>query len=306
MLNVARVVAPVTKDGGLKVQVMNCGESVVKLRQPKLSLGYAEPLTEFETKDFEVPDSCALNMIDAELLKESRETPTYEGHFLEEPDLVAPPLEKIVEDVKLSDANITEEQKNLVVNLLGRFRHLFALNDKAPKATPTFQFDIRLQPGARPTNLPPYRTTPEKREFISNMTKTWVEHGICRPSTSAWAHPVVAAKKRGAQRFRLCTDLRQTNLKTIPERFPMPKIDEVLDFLGGNALFTTCDMAQGYLQIPVAENTIEKLAFVTHEGLFEFVRMPFGATNAGQTYQRAMNTALAGLNWQICLPFVDT
>ena len=69
--------------------------------------------------------------------------------------------------------------------------------------------------------------------------------------------------------------------------------------------YSVCDLAQGYLQIPVAEEDTEKLAFITHEGLFEFIRMPFGSTNAGPTFQRAMNTMLSGLTWQICLPFVD-
>ena len=92
---------------------------------------------------------------------------------------------------------------------------------------------------------------------------------------------------------------------TLPRKYPLPRIDDVLHSLGGNSYWYTLDMAAGYHQIPMAEKDIEKTAFITHHGIYEFVRMPFGLTGATSTFQRAMNVCLPGLTWRICLAFLD-
>ena len=82
-------------------------------------------------------------------------------------------------------------------------------------------------------------------------------------------------------------------------------MDNILDTLGNARFFTTLDLASGYWQVPLDDDAIPKTAFTTHKGLYEFVRMPFGLCNAPATFQRAMQSVLAGLEWRDCFVYVD-
>jgi hypothetical protein len=114
---------------------------------------------------------------------------------------------------------------------------------------------------------------------------------VIRPSTSPFAAPVVLARKKGGK-WRLCMDYRALNKLTVPSRFPIPRIDGILDKLGPARFFTTLDAQSGYWQIPMHPDNVHKTAFLTHKGLFEFLRMPFGLTTAPGTYQMVMDDLL--------------
>jgi hypothetical protein len=102
---------------------------------------------------------------------------------------------------------------------------------------------------------------------------------------------VVLAKKKD-NTWRFCVDLRALNKVTVPNWYPIPKIDSIFDQLGQAQYFSIMDANAGYWQIPMAPQDVQKTAFITHQGLFEFTRMPFGLTGAPGTYQKMMDEVL--------------
>ena len=108
--------------------------------------------------------------------------------------------------------------------------------------------------------------------------------------------------------FRSCRDpsINSARNKAVrKDSYPLPRIDESLDALGQAKYFSALDLASGYWQIALSEDAKEKAAFCTTSSLFQFRVMPFGLTNAPATFQRLMERVLAGLNWQVCLVYID-
>ena len=100
-------------------------------------------------------------------------------------------------------------------------------------------------------------------------------------------------------------DYRKLNAVTRKDAYRLPKIDDTLNTLAGAQWFTTLDLISGYWQVEVREEDREKTAFTTPDGLFEFNLMPFGLCNAPATFQRLMDTVLAGVQWNSCLVYLD-
>lgn len=103
----------------------------------------------------------------------------------------------------------------------------------------------------------------------------------------------------------MCVDYRKLNSITVKDKYPMPLIDDQIDMLGGNKYFTALDLASGFYQIPMARDSIEKTAFVTQTGHYEFLRMPFGLANSPSVFQKLINNVLRGLVGKTVFSYMD-
>ena len=142
---------------------------------------------------------------------------------------------------------------------------------------------------ARYRRLDPLRLKLAKQEF-SEMEN----QGIIRRSKSAWSSPLHMVPKADGT-WRPCGDYRRLNLVTKPDMYPPPHMEDLSAKLSGMTVFSKLDLRKGYYQVPVAEEDVQKTAIITPFGLYEFLRMPFGLRNAGQSFQRFMDQIMEGI-----------
>ena len=195
------------------------------------------------------------------------------------------------------------EETIIIAELLQKFSDTFSKNDTDLGLTNLVEHHIETG-DAKPLKQPPRRVPMAYAEDEKKLIDTMQRQGIIQKSSSPWSSPLVLVMKKNGK-IRPCVDYRRLNSVTKKDAFPLPRIQDCLDTVSGATLFSTFDLTSGFHQIPVNPRDVHKTAFVTKYGLYEYKTLPMGLCNGPPTWQRLMELVLNGLQWQICLIYLD-
>ena len=149
-----------------------------------------------------------------------------------------------------------------------------------------------------------YRLSKPQREEMDRQVKSLLKRGWIRPSSSPYGSPILFTNKKDGG-LRMCVDYRAVNKMTTRNSYPLPRIDDLLDKLAGASIFSCLDLQQAYHQVRLLPEDIPKTAFTTPQGLYEYLVLPFGLSNAPSTFQSVINAILGPELAHCCLVYLD-
>ena len=190
-----------------------------------------------------------------------------------------------------------------IKTLIQEFEDVFP--EKLTELPPVRDIDHAIDTGdAEPVSKSPYRMSPLELQELKKQLDELLEQGFIRPSKSPWGAPVLFVKKKDGS-LRMCIDYRALNSVTVKNKYPIPRIDEMLDQLNGAHYFTKLDLRSGYNQVRIKPEDIPKTALRTRYGHFEYLVMSFGLTNAPATFQTLMHRVFEELLDKCVVIYLD-
>uniref|UniRef100_A0A8C3H6S9 ribonuclease H n=1 Tax=Chrysemys picta bellii TaxID=8478 RepID=A0A8C3H6S9_CHRPI len=205
------------------------------------------------------------------------------------PDSELGPLAGDLPDPRLATlgSGLNPRQRGHLQQLVEEFPDVLSAR---PGRTTLMSHHIATDPGK--TVRDNHRLLPKRMwDTVRQELETMLEMGVVEVSTSEWRSPIVLVPKSdGTTRF--CINFRKANAISRFNAYPMPRVDELLEHLGGARYLSTIDLTKGYWQIPLMPNSLAKTAFPIPFGLFQFITMPFGLHGAAAMFQHLMKKVL--------------
>ena len=278
-LMVARSVVEANRTGTVPVRIANFSDKVIRLNKGE-TLGVLDPVTQIS----EMPDSDPIEDIESSI------------------DNVEIP-EHLQDMVNKAGKSLSENEFRIFKTKILEYQDVFKSPEGKLGRTHLVEHEIHTK-DARPVKQPMRRIPIHQQDAVDKELDKMIDEGIIEESNSPWSSPLVIVKKKcGA--IRICSDMRVLNDLTVKDAYPIPNTSECLESLSGARWFCSLDLCQGYFQIPIREQDKCKTAFSSRRGHFHYNVMTMGLTNAGATFERLMETILKGLQWKICVLYLD-
>jgi hypothetical protein len=174
--------------------------------------------------------------------------------------------------------------------------HNYVNIDQTLIKPPPYEMKISLESDV-PFYSHPRRLSYSERSEVRDLVQKLLNEGTIKPSESPYASPIVLVKKKNGS-TRMCIDYRALNKLTVRDNFPLPLIDDCLEYLNNKKVFSLLDLKSGFHQVRISVESMKYTSFVTPDGQYEYLRMPFGLKNAPSVFQRFIN--------KILKPFIDS
>jgi hypothetical protein len=166
------------------------------------------------------------------------------------------------------------------------------------------EFSIELLPGTAPISKRPWRMDVKDLVELKKQIEELIEKGFIRPSSSPWGAPVLFVSKKDGSR-RMCVDYRSLNEVSIKNKYPLPRIEDLFDQMKGAKIFSKINLRSGYHELKIRAEDVPKTAFTTRYGLYEFLVMSFGLTNAPTYFMNLMSKVFMEYLDQFVVVFID-
>jgi hypothetical protein len=197
--------------------------------------------------------------------------------------------------IPIEQNSLTADQREELCGLLERYERVFSTGPDDVGCVDIVSHRIRLL-NERPFKARPYKVNPNTDEEIERQVQMLKALRLIEDSASPWSSNVILVRKKagstGKTEYRLCVDYRKLNAQTMPDNYPSATSEEALNKISQAKFFSCIDLASGYWQIPVADESIPYTSFSTRSGQYAFRRMPFGLKNSGATLNRLMDEIL--------------
>ncbi|KAH7697545.1 Gap-Pol polyprotein-like protein [Aphelenchoides avenae] len=286
-LTLGNTLVNATGTGNIPLRVMNPGMTPITVHKGS-TLGTLEPTTDRQV-------STAVFSPLAAAVTECSPTANYtppEADWSDKlPQQLPPIAEQLATKLDLSKAILTPAAQVQLKNIIRRRHKAFVAEDGIIGCyNGPIRHSIDIVAGAQPVQQRPYRTPLTLRDEVQRQIEDMLRQRIIQPSTSPFCSPIVMVKKADGKSWRFAVDYRALNAITEKQTYYLPLIQDILDSVGGKRYYSNFDFQSGFHQIPVKPEHVERTAFATFLGLFEFLRMPFGLCSAPATFQRVMES----------------
>lgn len=242
----------------------------------------------------EIPDNPLQfeTLVDYNIITLNNYKPTRRDELLK---LLAKKFPKIAQD------NLTE--------LCTEYEDIFALPTDKVTANNFYKQKLRIKDEV-PVYIKNYRIPQTHKSEINKQVTELLKNNIIEPSISEYNSPVLLVPKKNLpnskdKRWRMVIDYRKVNEKLLSDKYPLPRIDEILDGLGRAKYFSVLDLYSGFHQIELDENSRDITSFSTDQGSFRFTRLPFGLKIAPNSFQRMISLAFSGLTPEKAFIYMD-
>lgn len=203
--------------------------------------------------------------------------------------------------------NTPKDKLERLMSICRDYTDVFTLDSDKMTTNNFYSQKIRMTDDS-PVYTKNYRLAHGQKEEINKQVNKLLENDLIEPSLSPYNSPIILVPKKstdGSKKWRLCIDYKRLNVKLIPDKFPLPRIDVILDGLGNAKYFSTLDLFSGFHQVPIESNSREITAFSTENGIYQWKVLPFGLNIAPNSFCRMMAIAFSGLKPEQCFLYVD-